>query len=416
MFDESALAVDAEATWSDADVSLPGARRRPVDAAAFRVQSGRGSGRGPLCRAMLKLCVLLWTAGLSTVRGEVITPASLTAEVGRPLVLACNITTATGAAVRQVRWLDRRSKLLLAYEQSEPVRVSHRQPGVLLTASDGDASAITIEAVRGNDGGCYRCVFDVFPSGTQEGSTCVSVTGKVRLQGNRTAVSGRPLTLSCSYSLPERVRQVLWRKTAEQGDTATVASYTEHGHHHVEAEFRGRAELSRTLGDTRLSIPAVETEDEACYTCEFHTYPDGARSAVACLSVYVLPKPEVTQVTTAPGVTEATCTARSRPAAGVTWDVGGDNRTLGPPVSSVSQQGDGTTVVSSTLLFRSELRSELPAKCVVRHPGLDTPLTLFINSPVDPLTVILLSACGVAAVLLLGLCVCLCKCFVCAND
>lgn len=108
----------------------------------------------------------------------------------------------------------------------------------------------------------------------------------MRLEGNKTAVSGQPATLSCWYSLPERVHQVLWRKTAEQGDTTTVASYAKQGHQSIAKQFAGRVRLSRSLGDTHLTIQAVRTEDEACYTCEFHTYPDGTKSATACLSVY----------------------------------------------------------------------------------------------------------------------------------
>lgn len=108
----------------------------------------------------------------------------------------------------------------------------------------------------------------------------------MRLEGNKTAVGGQPATLSCRYSLPEKVHQVLWRKTAEQGDTTTVASYAERGHRSVAEQFAGRVSLSLGLGDTQLTIRPVRTEDEACYTCEFHTYPDGTKSATACLSVY----------------------------------------------------------------------------------------------------------------------------------
>ncbi len=110
--------------------------------------------------------------------------------------------------------------------------------------------------------------------------------GKVHLEGNKTAVSGQPATLSCWYGLPERVHQVLWRQTAEQGDTTTVASYARRGHQSIAEQFKGRVSLSRSLGDTQLTIKSVRMEDEACYTCEFHTYPDGTKSATACLSVY----------------------------------------------------------------------------------------------------------------------------------
>ncbi|XP_051283171.1 OX-2 membrane glycoprotein [Dicentrarchus labrax] len=371
-----------------------------------------------MCGPALPLCLLLWIVGtaVSRTQGEVIAPATLSVEAGRPLLLSCNVTTATGDTVRQVRWHNKHNKILLAYEQSAPARISHQDPNVQLTAAHNDASYITIKKVQPDDEGCYLCVFDVFPTGQQSGKTCVSVTGTVRQEGNKTAVSGQPVTLSCWYSLPERVHQVLWRKTAEQGDTTTVASYGKHNHHFIADHFKGRVGLSRSLGDTQLTIQTVTTEDEACYTCEFHTYPDGTKSATACLSVYVLPKPEVSHATSPSGVTEANCTAQSRPAAEIMWNVGGDNRTLGPPVSSSYEQGDGTTIVTSTLLFQSGLLSDLSVKCIVHHQGLKKPLTVSLNAHVGPAMVILLSVCGVAAVLLLCLCVCLCKCFICTDD
>lgn len=115
---------------------------------------------------------------LSLNSGGVIAPASLTAEAGHPLLLGCNITTSTGDTVRQVRWLNRHNKVLLAYEQSAPVRISYQEPNVQLNASHNDASYITIKTVRPADEGCYRCIFDVFPKGPQEGTTCISVTGE----------------------------------------------------------------------------------------------------------------------------------------------------------------------------------------------------------------------------------------------
>ncbi|KAE8278397.1 Nectin-2 Herpes virus entry mediator B [Larimichthys crocea] len=371
-----------------------------------------------MCGPALPLCLLLWIVGTAVFRtqGEVIALDHLNAEAGLPLLLSCNITTAPNDKVKQVRWYNRHNKILLAYEQSVPVRVSHQDPNVQLNASHNDASYITIRKVRPNDEGCYRCIFDVYPTGQQEGKTCVSVTGKVHLDGNKTAVSGHSATLSCWYSLPERVQQVMWRKTAEQGDTTTVASYAKHGHQSMADQFVGRVSLSRSLGDTQLTIQQVKTEDEACYTCEFHTYPDGTMKATACLSVYVLPKPELSHATSSPGVTEANCTAQSRPAAEIVWNVVGDNRTLGPPISSAYDQGDGTTIVTSTLLFQSGLLDKLSVKCIVHHPGLKKPLTVSLSPNVGPAMVILLSVCGVAAVLLLCLCVCLCKCFICTDD
>lgn len=77
-----------------------------------------------------------------------------------------------------MRWHNRHNKVLLAYEQSVPVRFSHQDPNVQLTASHNNASYITIKTLRPDDEGCYRCVFDVFSTGQQEGKTCVTVTGQ----------------------------------------------------------------------------------------------------------------------------------------------------------------------------------------------------------------------------------------------
>lgn len=370
-----------------------------------------------MCGPALPLCLLLWigVTAVSNTQGVVVASAPPTAEAGRPLQLGCNITTEPGVTIMQVRWLNRHNRVLLAYEQSVPLRISRQDPRVQLTVSRNNASYIAIKKVKPEDEGCYSCVFDTFPTGAQEARACVTVTGRVHQEGNKTAVNGKSVALSCWYSLPERVKQVLWRKTAEQGDTMTVASYSSRSHS-VAEQFVRRLDLRGGLGNTELTIRQVKTEDEACYTCEFHTYPDGTKSATACLSVYVLPTPEVNHVTSSSGYTEANCTAQSRPAAEITWDVGGENKTLGLPVTSSYDQGDGTTIVTSTLLFQSGLLSDPSIKCVVRHPGLEKPLTVSINTNVGPAMVILLSVCGVVAILLLCLCVCLCKCFICTDD
>lgn len=85
-------------------------------------------------------------------------------------------------------------------------------------------------------------------------------------------------------------------------------------------------------------------------------------------------------MTSASGITEANCTTQSRPPAEITWEVGGDNRTLGPPITTSYEQGDGTTAVTSTLLFHSGPPSRPSVKCVVRHPGLQTPLTVALDT------------------------------------
>lgn len=368
-----------------------------------------------MCGPAWPLCLLLGfvLSAASRTFGVAIAPTTLTVEAGQPLNLSCALTTSAGDTIHQVRWLDKHKQTVLAYVPRSPAHISIQDPNVQLQPSPRGTSHITIKTVREEDEGCFYCIFDVYPRGQQEGKTCITVTGKVDHNGNVTAIAGKPTTLSCLYTLPGKVHQVLWTKTSEHGERTTVASYSKHGHHSVHDMFLNRVTLSKNVGDSQLTIQEVKTADEACYTCEFHTYPDGTRSAVACLSVFVLPKPEVNYVTLPSGDIEANCSAQSKPPAQISWDVGGDNGTLGPPVFSSHTQSDGTTIVTSTVSLKAGALSDV--KCIVHHRGLDKPLSVPLSN-VSPAMVVLLVVSGVVTVLLLCLCGCLCKCFLCSDD
>lgn len=102
----------------------------------------------------------------------------------------------------------------------------------------------------------------------------------------------------------------------------------------------------------------------------------------ACLFLIcpVLPKPQVSYRTTSPGVIEANCTSVSRPPAEIVWNVERDNRTMGPPVTTLVPQGDGTTLLTSTLTVQSGLLKDVSVKCLVHHKGLESPIAVSMNT------------------------------------
>lgn len=360
-----------------------------------------------MSRCALPLCLWLAVVLLPPLHAKVTAPAQLHAALGLPFMMGCNVTTEVGEVLKQVRWLDDRNKTILYYQPQKPGDlISH--DGVELVKQQAHTSAIAIQKVKPGDEGCYTCVFDVYPSGQQQGKTCLFVMAKVESVGNKTAVEGKPVTLSCSYGIVERVQQVLWKKTAEQGDTVTVASYTKQGSVRVETVFRNRVKLSRSLGHSQLTINPVHTEDEGCYTCDFHIYPLGSKSVTACLAVFVLPRPEVSYSIDF-GVVQANCTALSRPPAELVWNVENHNRSLGPSETSFYQQGDGTTMVVSTILLQAGLLDEEQVTCTALHPGLKTNISVHLNWTRNT-HIILLSVGCVVLVLLICLCVCLKKC------
>ncbi|XP_067259629.1 OX-2 membrane glycoprotein-like isoform X2 [Chanodichthys erythropterus] len=360
----------------------------------------------------ISLQVLVTLMLLSRLQGKVLAPSHLQAMTGLPFMLACNITMETGEALRQVLWLDMANKTILHYQPDKYEHVTKVDGVELSQQTEGQqahTSVITIRRAGPANEGCYQCLFDVYPSGQQRGRTCLSLTAKVELMDNKTVVSGKPVTFMCKYILSKRVQQVLWKKTAEQGDTATVASYVNNDRPVVHTPFKDRVTLNPSLGQSKLSIHQTQTEDEGCYTCEFHTYPGGIKSATACLSVYVLPKPEASYVTVSQGIVEANCSAVSRPAAEISWNVEGHNQTLGPAVTSFYQLGDGTTMVVSSIQLQTELLDDELVKCEVRHQGLVSAIYVTLNKSRNT-HVILISASCVALVLLICLCICLKRC------
>ncbi|XP_058248680.1 OX-2 membrane glycoprotein isoform X1 [Hemibagrus wyckioides] len=360
----------------------------------------------------LQLCVSL--AIVSRINGRVVTPPRVEAEVEKPFTLSCMLTKSKVEQVKQVRWLDMKNQTLISYIPGQPDSVSG-QHHVELGEGSKDSSKVLIKRVSYRDEGCYACIFDVYPSGSKEGQTCLTVTASVIHGGNKTVVRGKWASLSCLYGLPEKVQQILWKKVAERGVFQEVASFAKRSDPVIEEKYTDRTSLTRSLSDSQLTFNPVKMEDEGCYTCQFHTYPEGTKSATSCLTVFVLPKPQVSYKTVSPGVIEANCTAVARPKAEIVWNVERDNRTLGAPVSTVTQQDDGTTLVISTLMVQASLLKDVSVKCLVHHKGLESAISVSMNTKIGTALTILISVTAVAFLLIICMCVCLWKCVLRSN-
>ncbi|XP_066497392.1 OX-2 membrane glycoprotein [Hoplias malabaricus] len=357
----------------------------------------------PKCIHLLVSMVIV-----SRIYGRVMTPGRQEAVVEQPFTLTCSLAKTKLESVKQVRWLDMQNQTLISYVLGDPHSVSGQQHVELGTGAR-DTSNVIIKRVSHRDEGCYTCIFDVIPTGSKEGHTCLTVTASVIQGGNKTAVSGKQVSLSCRYGLPQKVEQVLWKKL-DRAEAREVASYAKHADPSIYEEYAERARLTRSLSDSQLTLWSVRTADEACYTCEFHTYPEGTKSATTCLTVFVLPKPQVSYKTTSPGVIEANCTAVARPRPEIVWNVEGDNRTLGPPVLEATPQEDGTTLVISTLTVRAGLLKDISVKCLVHHKGLESAIAVSMNTKIGKALAILISVTAVAFLLVICLCICLWKC------
>ncbi|KAM4561379.1 OX-2 membrane glycoprotein isoform 1-T1 [Fundulus diaphanus] len=365
------------------------------------------------CRSGLQVCFLLLLVGQT--HGRVTAPARLKAALDKPFTLTCTVLRERGDTLRQVHWLDVQNQTLLSYQPGNKDSVSGQQH-VELTSSPKDTSAIIIRRVGFRDEGCYTCIFELNPSGSKQGQTCLTVDAEVKSEKNKTAVSGKKASLSCSFGLPEKVQQVLWKHTSAQAGSTEVASFAKRSDPMIEPAYQGRVWLSASLSDSQLTIQPVAIQDEGCYTCAYETYSEGTKSSVVCLSTYVLPKPQVSYKTSSPGVIEANCSCVSRPPAEIVWNVETDNRTMAPPVTVQLHQDDGTTLVISTLTVQSGLLKDVSVKCLVHHKGLESPIAVSMNTKIGTALTILISVTTVAALLVMSLCFCLWKCFLRKED
>ncbi|CAL9690103.1 unnamed protein product [Knipowitschia caucasica] len=359
----------------------------------------------------LPVFLLLLMAG--RLQGKVTAPQFVLAPVNKPFTLTCSVSRDRGESLRQVHWIDVENKTLVTYEPGIKDSVSGQQH-VEVGPAPKDTSNIILTRVSFRDQGCYTCIFDMHPSGSQQGTTCITVTSQVTTEGNKTAVSGKRALLSCSYGLP--ATQVEWKRRGADGQLSPVASYEKRGDPVVEPGYEGRAWLSSSVFESQLTIQPVMIQDEGCYTCLFHMPRHEPKTSTVCLATYVLPKPHVTYKSTSAGLIEANCTSVSRPPAEIVWNVETDNRTMGPPKTSQTPQEDGTTLVISTLTVQSGLLKDVSVKCLVHHKGLESAIAVSMNTKIGTALTILISVTTVAALLVFSLCICLWKCFLQKED
>lgn len=104
-------------------------------------------------------------------------PPRVEAALDKPFNLSCMLSRSRGEQVKQVRWLDMKNQTLISYVPGQPDSVSG-QHHVELSEGPKDYSKVLIKRVSSRDEGCYTCIFDVYPTGSKEGQTCITVTGE----------------------------------------------------------------------------------------------------------------------------------------------------------------------------------------------------------------------------------------------
>uniref|UniRef100_A0A8C3W2T1 PVR cell adhesion molecule n=1 Tax=Catagonus wagneri TaxID=51154 RepID=A0A8C3W2T1_9CETA len=198
---------------------------------------------------------------------------------------------------------------------------------------------------------------------------------------------GNTTKLSCKLQPLEHkvmVTQVTWTRQKLAETTRPVAvfhpirgpSFPEPGRWEFEA-----AKPGEELWDASLTIRELRAEDEANYTCQFATFPEGDRSAHTRLRVLAQPqnKVETQEVPLNPLSSEpvpvARCISRGgRPPASISWS---SHLDLHVNKSQVPGPRPGTFTVSSflTLTPSSQVDGQ-NVTCRVEHESFEEPVVL----------------------------------------
>ncbi|XP_072491685.1 OX-2 membrane glycoprotein-like isoform X2 [Notamacropus eugenii] len=132
---------------------------------------------------------------------RVIHKTEMTSTVGENVTLSCQLSAEK--EVLQVTWQKegQTTDNIATYSPNHgPRLLGPYHDHVLVTQSDLNSSAITLEFVSLKDEGCYRCIFNIFPIGPVQGRMCLSVYAISKPEVDAQLLSseeGKVLALSC---------------------------------------------------------------------------------------------------------------------------------------------------------------------------------------------------------------------------
>ncbi|KAJ1112811.1 hypothetical protein NDU88_001072 [Pleurodeles waltl] len=253
-------------------------------------------------------------------QGEVSTAESTAVSLGGTITLQCALLVPSD--ILQVTWQKKTGsgqENVATYTPREGVNVKQSYSDRLnVTLLQLNETAITFKRVRLEDEGCYLCIFNTFPGGSKQGSTCVVIRGDVATEENTVAEIGARVALKCVLRKILDVVQVTWQKnaSAEMINLATFAPKTG-----VNVDKRYKDHLNITLlslNETAITFWKTSTRDEGCYQCLFNSFPSGSIGGTTCLSLSG-PLWMSSHSVRSTNALNATCSATSWPAPLLRW-------------------------------------------------------------------------------------------------
>ncbi|XP_040438985.1 OX-2 membrane glycoprotein-like [Falco naumanni] len=235
-------------------------------AGAKRIKKGkpRSMGQSLACLAvrtakMMVACLLLfsiWTSASGSV--QVMHKKVQAVQAGGNVTFACR--SVTEEDVLQVTWqkeVDGAEDNIATYSTMNGQKIAKGYVGhVSFARSELQTSAISLHGVTLQDEGCYKCIFNMFPSGPATGRMCLKVyaisdpkvEAKLISSPDKAEGSEKVVRMSCSATgkpapkITWRLPSILQQKPREyhvrlSNQTVTVISNFTHAHSKILQEY-----------------------------------------------------------------------------------------------------------------------------------------------------------------------------------
>ncbi|XP_075053424.1 OX-2 membrane glycoprotein-like [Mixophyes fleayi] len=214
---------------------------------------------------------------------DTVNTISAQVDFGESAKLECNLLGPNN--LNQVTWtkiVGNKETTVATYTKSEAKISKEYEKRLNISISNLNKTTITVFKASVDDEGCYTCVFNVFPTGSQRGKVCLSISGDVLIEKQHKARLGEAVTLRCLLRTQSNVRQVSWQKNGKNIATYNTVQGTFSVSEHeniLKMTMLGLNNTAVTIGESRVS-------DEGDYHCLFNSFPSGSSEGKTTLHVY----------------------------------------------------------------------------------------------------------------------------------
>uniref|UniRef100_A0A3P9KH96 CD80-like immunoglobulin C2-set domain-containing protein n=1 Tax=Oryzias latipes TaxID=8090 RepID=A0A3P9KH96_ORYLA len=172
-----------------------------------------------------------------------------------------------------------------------------------------------------------------------------------------------------------------------------MATFSHRFGQEVNAVYRGKVEFTRAaLNSTAIRLRSASWEDESCYICLFHIYPEGSKRRHTCLKV--TGEPPVLHDQLSDHLHAFSCSATGKPAPSIHWELPPNAAVENQTETSTNRNPDGTVTSSRSVTLRAPPLWSGGVYCVLNQGTVHISFSLLLTVASSSLIIIIIIISG----------------------